>query len=139
MLKRVMVFGTFDILHQGHKNFFKQARKLSNNVFLIVSVARDLNVKKIKGKKPLYNELERLDFVKKTGLANIVVLGSKNSFLAHIVECKPHVIALGYDQVAYTQNLEKKLLQKGLKVKIVKLKPFKPNVYKSSLLKKSKT
>ena len=41
-----MVFGTFDILHQGHLDFFKQARKLVANPFLVVSVARDVNVKK---------------------------------------------------------------------------------------------
>ena len=28
-----MVFGTFDFLHKGHLNFFKQARKLSAHPF----------------------------------------------------------------------------------------------------------
>ena len=41
-----MVFGTFDGLHKGHLNFFKQAKKLAQKSFLIVSIARDLNVLK---------------------------------------------------------------------------------------------
>ena len=56
---RVMVFGTFDGLHQGHLNFFKQARNLSKNSYLIVSVARDKNVKKIKGRLPYLNEKKK--------------------------------------------------------------------------------
>ena len=42
--KRIMVFGTFDGLHKGHLNFFKQAKNFAENSFLIVSVARDKNV-----------------------------------------------------------------------------------------------
>lgn len=57
---RIMVFGTFDILHKGHINFFKQARKLAKKPYLIVSVARDINVKKIKGHKTINNEKYRL-------------------------------------------------------------------------------
>ena len=69
--KKIMVFGTFDGLHQGHFNFFKQARALKTlvpgqaknfmkNSFLIVSIARDKNVFKIKGKSPGKNEKERM-------------------------------------------------------------------------------
>jgi len=50
---KIMVFGTFDGLHKGHLNFFWQARKLAVDSFLVVSIARDKNVIKIKGKSPL--------------------------------------------------------------------------------------
>ena len=45
-MKKVMVFGTFDGLHEGHLDFFRQAREYGD--YLIVAVARDVNVKKIK-------------------------------------------------------------------------------------------
>ncbi len=132
---KIMVFGTFDVLHRGHLNFFKQARKLSRRPFLIVSVARDKNVKKIKGKLPACNEKTRLLSVKKSALVDKAVPGGLKSYIPHILENRPQIIALGYDQTAYVKNLKSLLNSKGLKVKVVRLKAFKPSVYKSSLAK----
>ncbi len=130
-----MVFGTFDILHKGHLNFFKQARLLSQNPFLIVSVARDVNVEKIKKHKPKNNESNRLKSVASLKQVNRAVLGGINNYLKHIIKEKPEIIALGYDQIAYTNSLKKSLTKLGLNVKIVRLKAFKSNIYKSSKLK----
>jgi len=132
---RIMVFGTFDFLHEGHLHFFKQARKLSQNPYLIVSVARSSNVKKIKGSMPTWGEKRRVLEVKKSGLADKVVLGSKAHYIGHIVKNKPSVIALGHDQVNYTKDLQRKLAHTGLIVRIERLKAYKRHVYKSSLLK----
>ncbi len=132
---KIMIFGTFDILHKGHLNLFKQARKLSANPFLIVSVARDLNVKKIKGRKPLFTDRQRLAVIKKCPLADKVVLGGSKNYLPHIIKEEPQIIALGYDQRAYVKNLKVLLAENGLKVKISRLKAFYPKLYKSSLVK----
>lgn len=132
---KIMVFGTFDVLHKGHLNFFSQARKLAQNPFLIVSVARDVNVKKIKKNKPLQSEKLRLAKVKKITGVNRAVLGSRNDYIGHILKEKPQIIALGYDQRAYTTHLSKLLKARGLLVKIRRLKPFMPKKYKSSLFK----
>ena len=129
-----MVFGTFDILHKGHENFFKQARKLSRHPFLIVSVARDVNVKKIKGKLPVYRQAVRLANIKKSKLVNKAVLAGLANHLPHIIKEKPAIVALGYDQKAYTKDLEKDLKKLGITVIITRLKPFLPKKYKSSLL-----
>lgn len=131
---KIMVFGTFDIVHKGHVHFFGQARKLAKNPFLIVSIARDANVTRIKGKKPVHNERLRLQTVKKNTLVDRVVLGAMHNYLAHIVKEKPGIIALGYDQKNYTEGLREKLAQKGLAVKVVKLKPHRPHIYKTSKL-----
>ena len=48
-MKKVILFGTFDIFHKGHKNFLEQAQEFGD--YLIVVIARDKTVKKIKGKK----------------------------------------------------------------------------------------
>lgn len=132
---RILVFGTFDILHPGHIHFFRQARRLAKYPFLIVSVARDKNVKKIKRQSPLHNEKIRLAIVKKHPLVNKAVLGALKDYLNHIKLLKPTIIALGYDQTAYTSNLSAKLKQLGLKPKIKRLKPHKPHIYKSSKMK----
>ena len=130
-----MVFGTFDVLHKGHLNFFRQARRLAKNPFLIVSVARDKNVKKIKKHWPLHNEEQRLAQVKKLSIINKAVLGGLANHLPHIIREKPDIIALGYDQKAYTKNLKRLLLKQRLNVKIVRLKAFKSLVFQSRLIK----
>lgn len=132
---RIIVFGTFDILHKGHINFFKQARRLVKDPYLIVSVARDINVKKIKGHKTINNEKYRLRQISKQKQVNRAVLGSKTNYIKHILEEEPEIIALGYDQKAYTKNLKAILSKKGLKVKIRRLKSYFPKKYKSSLFK----
>ena len=43
-----MAFGTFDLLHPGHEHFLKQAKRYGD---LIVVIARDNTVLKVKGKK----------------------------------------------------------------------------------------
>lgn len=131
---KIMIFGTFDGLHPGHVNFFKQAKSFTKNSFLIVSIARDINVMKIKGKQPAFSEKERLDLVRKNKFVNKAVLAGKTKYLPHILREKPDIIALGYDQKAYVRELKKDLKNKGILMKIVRLKPFKKKVYKNHLL-----
>lgn len=129
-----MVFGTFDIVHQGHLNLFKQARKYGDT--LIAVVARDERVTKLKKKKPLYSEKERKYFLEQIRFIDTVLLGNKNDVYKKIREIKPDVIALGYDQNYFTQKLEEKIKEFGLKTKIVRLKSYKPGIFKSNTIRK---
>ena len=131
-----MAFGTFDIVHAGHRNFFTQARKLSKNPYLIVSVARDANVIRIKKSKPLYNESKRLDMVAAEELVDKAVLGDIRNYRNHIKKEQPDLIVLGYDQEAYTVDLSNELAKIGLTVPIVRLRPYRQATYKSSILKR---
>lgn len=119
-----MVFGTFDILHKGHLNLFEQAKKYGD--YLIVVVARDKTVRKIKGKPPRNNEEKRLKAVRK--YADKAVLGYIKDKYKVIKNFKPDIICLGYDQKASLKDLRK------FKLQIKRLKSYKPNQYKSSKL-----
>ncbi|MEI8175030.1 MAG: adenylyltransferase/cytidyltransferase family protein [bacterium] len=130
-----MVFGTFDGLHKGHLNLFKQARRLAREPFLIVSIARDVNVKKIKGELPCLSETDRALLIKKCKLVDKVILSGIKNHTAYIIKENPDIIALGYDQKVYVEELKKDFKSKGLKVKIVRLKPYKETIYKNHLLK----
>lgn len=133
---KIMVFGTFDGLHKGHLDFFKQAKRLAKKSFLVVSIARDKNVFKIKGKYPIKSEIERMILVKKCkGVDKVVLSGIKNH-IPHIIKENCDIIALGYDQKAYTKNIKKDLKNNGMLVKIVRLKSYKEKIYKNHLLKK---
>lgn len=133
-----MVFGTFDGLHPGHLDFFRQARVLNQKPFLIVSIARDKNVFKIKGAWPVLSEKQRMALLKKCDLVDRVVLAGLRNHLPHIVKERPDIIALGYDQKAYVPNLKKDLQNKGLLAKIVRLKPYRADIYKNHLLRKKR-
>jgi FAD synthetase len=126
-----MIFGTLDMIHRGHINFFEQARGLAKHPFLIVSVARDVNVKKIKGFKPRHAELSRAKKLKAHPLVDKAVLSNIRNYIGHIKKEKPDIIALGYDQTNYTETLRNDLKMAGLKTKIIRLKSHKPHLYNS--------
>ena len=133
--KRVMVFGTFDIVHEGHADLFRQARALADTPYLIVSVARDKVAERIKGIKPRNSEETRRVAVARHALVDKAVLGDSAGYIGHIRANKPDIIALGYDQEGkFVENLEKDLRKAGLKTRIVRLGAFKPEVYKTSKL-----
>ena len=127
-----LIFGTFDKLHPGHKNFFTQAKKLADELYIVI--ARDNNVKQVKNKLPQDNELARLKNIKNLNLAAQVILGSQNWQHRYriINKIKPDIIALGYDQKINMAELKAKLKKYGLKSKIIRLKPYCPGKYKSS-------
>ncbi len=130
-----MIFGTFDMLHEGHLDFFRQARALSPDPYLIVSIARDSSVVRVKGRASRHTENERKELVEKNELVDEVVLGDVEGYINHIQACAPDIIALGYDQKGeYVKNLEQDLKSVGLATQITKLQPFKPDVYKTSKL-----
>jgi len=131
-----MVFGTFDGIHEGHLNFFRQAKDFMKNSFLIVSIARDQNVLRIKGKYPDKNERQRMALVKKCKIVDQVSLAGLRDHIQYIVKMKPDIIALGYDQKEYVKNLKKDLKNNGLLVRVVRMKPYKEKIYKNHLLKK---
>lgn len=123
-----MVFGTFDLLHPGHINFLRQAKKHGQ---LTVVIARDKTVRRLKGRFPLHAERKRQLVVKNLNLAAKVILGSLTDKYAAIKKYQPDLIALGYDQRYFTDQLKEKFK----KIKIVRLKAFKPNKFKTSFLK----
>ncbi len=57
MIKKIITFGTFDLLHVGHLNILERAKSLGD--YLIVGVSTDeLNYSK-KAKFPIYSQEER--------------------------------------------------------------------------------
>ena len=128
-----MVFGTFDILHPGHLNFFKKARKYGTE--LSVVIARDKTVKHIKGRFPKNREQKRKKNLLKMPYVDKVHLGFLRDKYRIIEKIKPHYIVLGYDQEPFTDNLRQELRRRRLRARIIRLeRPYKHHRYKSSLL-----
>ncbi len=133
---RVLVFGTFDRLHEGHLNFFKQAKEHGDH--LVVVVGRDSTIVKTKGRPPKSSEQERLKVVQDCGLADEARLGNEgNNPYKVIEEIKPDIICLGYDQTHFVDKLQVKIKEMGLNIEIKRLKAYKPEIYHSSILNQS--
>lgn len=71
-MKKVITYGTYDLLHQGHINLLRRAKELGD--YLIVGVTSD-SFDRGRGKLNVRNNvLERVEAVKKTGYADEVII-----------------------------------------------------------------
>lgn len=71
-MKKVITYGTYDLLHQGHINLLKRAKDLGD--YLIVGVTND-SFDRERGKLNVRNNvLERVDAVRDTGLADQIII-----------------------------------------------------------------
>lgn len=132
MKKLVMCFGTFDGIHPGHDDYFRQAKEQGDVLFVVV--ARDATVVDVKGNLPMINELERLVAVQEHALVDDARLGYPDDKYKIIEEVNPDVLCLGHDQEAFTENLDAELARRGLSATIVRCEAFLPESFKSSLL-----
>ncbi len=135
MKKKVMAFGTFDYLHAGHENYLKKAAALGEQ--LIVVIARDRTAESIRGTCPDHSERQRLNRIKALPYVTKAVLGDLNDKYKVLKKHKPDVIVLGYDQFVFTQQLSKVLITLKSAAEIVRLKPYKPEMYKSSIIRET--
>lgn len=122
-----MVFGTFDIIHPGHIHMIKEAKAYGDH--LVVVVSRDKTVLQTKGRKTHNTETVRLKNFENLKIADNVRLGYLDNKYQVIMEEKPDIIALGYDQKFFIDDLEDAVEDY---VKIVRLSPYKADIYKSS-------
>jgi FAD synthetase len=135
MKKRVLAFGSFDGLHPGHLFYLKQAKKFGRE--LIVVIARDERIKKIKKREPLFKEKERKELIEWLKPVDKAVLGNKEEPIFEVLEqLKPDVIVLGYDQKPSNKKLRKELKKRKIKAEIKRAKALNPKKFKSSKLKK---
>jgi len=132
---KVMVGGTFDVLHEGHRFFLREAKKQGDS--LIVVVARDSHVKEFKKVIPHHTEKERVEAIQQTGIADEVVLGRQGSIFDILSDLKPDVICLGYDQGVKEDVLKAELQKRHLNADIMRLAAFKPEIYKSSKIRQN--
>lgn len=131
-MSTVLVLGTFDGLHKGHEDYFRQAKEHGDRVVAVV--ARDRTVLDVKGQLPRIGEEARRRAVHDHALVDLALLGREGDKLDVVRELKPDVIVLGYDQEAFTDDLEDKLRARGLNCRVVRAEAYHPDVYKSSLL-----
>ena len=130
-MKTVLVFGTFDNLHPGHKWFLKKASEMGDK--LLAVVARDEFVHKWKGRRPVHNEKHRLQQVNSLDIVNTAVLADPETHSYNIILAKkPDIICLGHDQGELAEDLQKWLKNNNWNCNIAVLPPWKRNLYSST-------
>ncbi len=95
-MKRVITFGTFDVLHVGHVNILERARALGDH--LAVGVSSDaLNVKK-KGRAPVYSQRDRLKIIESLRFVDeVFVEESLERKRDYILDHEADILVMGND------------------------------------------
>lgn len=103
-MKTVLVFGTFDNLHPGHRWFLKKAALYGNRLVAVVS--RDEFVLDSKGYAPVQDEAARITKLESSGLVDMAILADKFIQTYGVIrEIEPDVICLGHDQLSLLKDL----------------------------------
>lgn len=133
-MKKVLVFGVFDKLHPGHLHFLETARALGES--LVVLVARESTVLRLKNKIPRDSEGERVKALSVLPNVSRAVLGDEElGTYAVLKDEKPEIIALGYDQMGLKKDLEERMERGEIpSTELVVLGSHEPEKYKSSLI-----
>ena len=132
--KKVLVFGVFDRLHDGHRFFLTNAKELGTT--LSVAVAPDKVVLTLKGTLPHTPLSERIQNLKASGLADEIFAGDELLGGWDILErIEPDIVALGYDQKALEEPLKAFISKHNLDIHIVTLEPlFDGTLHSSNLV-----
>lgn len=95
-MKRVITFGTFDVLHIGHVNILERARALGDH--LTVGVSSDaLNLEK-KGRLPVYPQEHRIKIIASLRFVDdVFVEESLEKKRDYILEHHADVLVMGDD------------------------------------------
>jgi len=121
---RILVFGTFDRLHPGHRFLLAEAAKRGE---LMVVVARDVTVERLKGHTPHQTEEERRQAVRQAFPGAQVILGHETDYREPVRQVRPELIIMGYDQA-----LPPGVTTGDFPCRVERLPAFQPERYKSS-------
>ena len=122
-----MVFGVFDGLHEGHRDFLQQARAKCGKLIVVLTLPEA--VRELKGREPKRSYEERANALKAFDPTLTVVQSDARLHSWEVLSAhKPDMVFLGYDQQAIATELEK------MGVPFESLDAHRPETFKSSLL-----
>lgn len=96
-MTKVIVNGTFDILHRGHLELLDYAKSCGS--YLLVAIDTDRRVKELKGEsRPIINQYDRkfhLEMLKTVD--QVVLFDSKEELIEIIKDYQPDIMVKGSD------------------------------------------
>lgn len=95
---KILTIGTFDIPHMGHYSFLKRVHNtFASDDEIIVAVNGDEFVERFKGKKPIFNQSERMELLKPIPFIKVIANNAGECAGILINQVMPEVIAIGSD------------------------------------------
>jgi FAD synthetase len=125
-MKTVLAAGVFDLLHYGHIKYLEEAKKLGgSNARLVVIVARDETVRRIKGHPPVIPEDQRRAVIEALKVVDEALLGYEDMDMEAVIQqVKPDIVAVGHDQDDIKEEVEEVNREHNLDIKVVQIGRF---------------
>jgi len=122
----VLASGVFDLIHYGHIYYLQEAKKAGGpKARLVVIIARDQTVERLKGTHPVLPEDQRRAVVESLKPVDEAILGLEDLSFGTVIErVQPDVIAVGYDQQAVEAAVRSAIARTGKRVRIVRIGQF---------------
>lgn len=118
-MKVVLTCGVYDILHIGHMNLLRRAKKFGD--YLVVGIQEDEWVIKTKP-KPILNTKERIEQMKALGIADEVIsYAGDNTTPDNLKRVKPNVFVHGEDWEEQSERSKIKEYMKKYGIKLALL------------------
>lgn len=134
--KKVLIAGTFDLVHPGHIYLINEAAKLGD---VYVIVATDKNRELYSGEAPVVPEDQRLAVIKSIKNVKDAKLGRHdNDTLKTVEEIQPDIVLLGPNQRYSIKTLKNGLKEIGFNdIEVRRLETYyeKYELHSSSLIK----
>lgn len=132
--KVVLASGVFDLLHIGHVRFLEDAKKAGGaNAKLVVIIAKDTTVERMKGRKPIMSEDQRLALVESLKVVDEAVMGFEGLDIGEVIDkIKPEVIALGWDQEEMENQVKAYSKAHKEAIMVVRIRKYAQNALDSS-------
>jgi FAD synthetase len=121
-MTRVMAVGVFDLIHVGHLRYLEEAKRLGDE--LVVVVATDLSVRKRKHATITPQDMRRT-LVEALKPVDRAVVGHEDDRYLTVEEIRPDIIALGYDDYHRVDEIKAELARRGLgHIQVVRMPEF---------------
>jgi FAD synthetase len=122
----VLAAGVFDLLHYGHIRYLEEAKKLGGpDAKLVVIVARDETVRRMKGHPPVIPEDQRRAVIEALKVVDEALLGYEDLDMdAVIMQVNPDIVAVGHDQDDIRDQVERIKREHHMDIKIIQIGRF---------------
>ncbi len=122
----VLASGVFDLLHYGHIRFLEEAKRRGGpGAKLVVIIASDETVTRLKGKPPVVPESQRRALVEALKVVDEAIIGYRDLDMEKVLEkVKPDIVAVGHDQLDIEEEVRRVTTSKGLNIRVERIGRF---------------